>query len=217
MGLTIHYSLKSNARTMPHVRRLVAQLRHAACDFPFDEVEPLVEYEAVPGEAEDFPAGLFHATPFVGSDDQWQQLQPRRFVAFRIHPAAGCESAEFGLARYPRQAGWSWRAFCKTQYASAPQHGGISNFLRGHVGLIKLLDQAARLGLTVDVLDEGRYWDERDAQALAREIGQWNELVAGLGGTMKDALGDGVAGPIFQYTDFEHLEARGSDRIRKEH
>jgi hypothetical protein len=215
MGLTIHYTLKSTARTFAQAKPLVADLRKAACDLPFKEVEPLIEYEAAPGEADDYPAGLFHATPFVSRGEKWRQLQPRQLIAFRVHPAAGSESAEFGLARYPRHPGWLWRAFCKTQYASAPQHGGLTNFLRCHVSLVKLLDRALELGLAVEVSDEGRYWDERDTHALAREIGQWNELVAGLGGAMKDALGPAVASPIFEYPDFEHLEARDSARRRK--
>jgi hypothetical protein len=188
----------------------VTALRDAACDLPFDEVEPLLEYHAASGEEPDFPAGLFHATSFIARGKSTRQLQPSRLVAFRIHPAAGSESAEFGLARYPRQPGWSWRAFCKTQYASAPQHGGPANFMRCHIGLIKLLDHAASLGLAVTVQDEGDYWKNRDVQALAREISQWNELIAGLGGAMKDALGSGVTGPIFNYPDFEHVEARAT-------
>ena len=214
MGLTIHYTLTSSPRTPRQASRLVAELRQAALDLPFHEVEQLIDYTACPGHDQDFPAGLFHATPFVSRGDHWNQLQPKQLFAFRVHPAPGCESAEFGLARYPRRAGWSWRAFCKTQYASAPQHGGLSNFLRCHISLIKLLDHALELGLAVKVSDEGSYWNQRDTRALAGEIGQWNELVAGLGGAMKDALGAGVTSPIFEFPDFEHLEARGSDRRR---
>jgi hypothetical protein len=217
MGLTIHYTLNVSARTPRQASRLVNQLRQAASDLPFDEVGPLIDFTASPGQEDDYPAGLFHATPFVSRGDRWKQLQPKQLFAFRIHPAAGCETAEFGLGRYPRCPGWSWQAFCKTQYASAPHHGGPQNFLRCHCGLITLLDRAAALGFSVTVQDEGNYFSDRDIPALLREIGQWNEMIAGLGGSLKDALGEGVASPIFNYSNFEHLEARDHARRRKNH
>jgi len=209
MGLTIHYELRSRVRTAAQAKRLISELHAAACDLPFASVEPLVEHVASPGEDEDFPAGFYHATGLVVRREAMREVHVRRLVAFRVHPAAGSESAEFGLARYPRQAGWSWKAFCKTQYASAPQHGGVVNFLRCHTALIRLLDIAQSLGLEVAVSDEGRFWEERSVEKLAREIGEWNELIAGFGGQLKDALGGTVSGPIFKFPNFEHLEARG--------
>jgi hypothetical protein len=216
MGLTLHYELRSAVRTAPQALRLIERLREAACDLPFEEVGPIVEWEAEAGEREDFPGGLWHATQLVRRGESWSEICPTRLIAFRIEPAAGSESAEFGLARYPRRAGWSWKSFCKTQYASAPQHGGAANFLRCHVGLVKLLDAAAKLGLTVKAVDESEYWKNRDGEALVREIGRWNELIAGVGGKLKDAQGSGqVMGPIFEFPNFEHLEARGAARRRK--
>jgi hypothetical protein len=216
MGLTLHYELRSSVRTAAQAVRLVERLREAACDLPFEEVGPITEWEAEAGEREDFPGGMWHATQFLQRGERWSEIHPTRLIAFRIEPAAGSESAEFGLARYPRRAGWSWKSFCKTQYASAPQHGGAANFVRCHVGLVKLLDVAARLGFEVKVVDESDYWTKRDGQGLIREIGRWNELIAGVGGQLKDAQGQRqVSGPIFAFPDFEHLEAREAARRRK--
>ena len=54
--------------------------------------------------------------------------------------------------------GWNWGSFCKTQYASDPNCGGIPNFLRCHISVITLLDRMAKLpGLKVTVDDEGKY------------------------------------------------------------
>lgn len=214
MGLTLHYTLRSDLRSPAAVKRLVGRLREAADELSFTQVGPLVEYRAAPGEAGDFPAGLFHAVRFLRRRGEWHEAHPRLAYAFVVWPGPGCESAELGLARYPRQAGWSWEAFCKTQYASSPAHGGTANFLRCHLGLVALLDRAVELGVTAEVNDEGNYYQGRDAEALAREVGQWNEMLAGLGGVLKDNVPGTVAAPIFQYPDFEHLEARA--RIRPE-
>ena len=216
MGLTLHYELRSSVRTAAQATRLIERLREAACDLPFDEVGQIVEYEAAAGEEEDFPAGMYDATLLVQRGGSWHVVHSTRFVAFRVNPAPGSETAEFGLARYPRQPGWSWKGFCKTQYASSPQRGGVANFLRCHVALVKMLDQAQALGLTVKVQDEGEFWERRDVAALVREIATWNELVAGVGGQLKDALGTSqLTGPIFAFPDFEHLEARGAKSRRK--
>jgi hypothetical protein len=216
MGLTLHYELHSRVRTAARAKRLVEQLREAACDLPFDEVGPLATWQAAAGEREEFPGGMWQATQFTRHGESWRELYPTRLFAFRVEPAAGSESAEFGLARYPRRAGWSWKSFCKTQYASSAEHGGLANFLRCHVGLVKLLDAGASLGLHVKVHDEGEFWERRDVQALASEIGRWNELIAGFGGHLKDALGHGrVESPIFQFPDFEHLEANDAARRKR--
>jgi hypothetical protein len=105
--------------------------------------------------------------------------------------------------------GWRWSSFCKTQYASNPECGGVQNFLRCHLTIVKLLDCAQSLGLVQDVCDEGDYWTKRDVQALAREVGEWNTMIAAFAGQMLDQLGDQVASAITAFPNFEHLEARG--------
>jgi hypothetical protein len=79
------------------------------------------------------------------------------------------------------------------------------------------LDTAGKIGLQVKVTDESEFWTKRDGPALVREIGRWNELIAGVGGQLKDAAGPGhVTGPIFAFPDFEHLEAREAAREARE-
>ncbi|MCE9552497.1 MAG: hypothetical protein K8T91_03845 [Planctomycetes bacterium] len=129
---------------------------------------------------------------------------------------------------------WRLRSFCKTQYASDPRHGGINNFLRCHLSVIRMLEYAEELGLEVDVEDEGHFGpacyteDVDEARAAGREptyvkhpashdikrlierCGVHNRLVAGLFGTLKDAMGEnaqGMVSPIANYPNFEHLEA----------
>jgi hypothetical protein len=149
-------------------------------------------------------------------------------IAFSTWPGEGCEPANFGLCRYPAQAtvpdlkqpeqtrtvrthlgGWRWGSFCKTQYASNPEAGGVPNFLRCHLSVIALLDYARTLGILSSVSDEGGFWEKRDAQALAQTVGTWNELIAGVVGQLKDRLGAEFVAEIAKFPDFEHLEAKG--------
>jgi len=134
-------------------------------------------------------------------------------------------------------SGWHWRSFCKTQYASDPQCGGIPNFLKCHVSVITLLDRMAKLpGLRVSVDDEGKYgsstysddWKEAheagrkptyrrhkgqyNPAALAQEVGDWNTIIAGFAGAVDEALAGGgitLEAQIKDFPDFERLEFKG--------
>lgn len=232
MGLTIHYSLQANARTADEARQQVEQLRQRALDLPFKEVGDLV---CLAGDDADFDKApsdsphdwlLVQATAFVITGDSYLCVKPERLIVFSTWPGEGCEQANFGLASYPasvdttnragqpRRAGtdltgWSWRSFCKTQYASNPDCGGLENFLRCHLAVIALLDAAADIGILTDVSDEGHFWKKRDIKALVSEIGEWNSLIAGWSGRLKDAFGGAVHAEIANFPNFEHLEARG--------
>ena len=111
--------------------------------------------------------------------------------------------------------GWCRSAFCKTQYASDPKCGGVENFLRCHLAIVKLLDFITATSLaTVEVVDEGSYWTNRNVEALAKEIGKWNEIVAAAIGAFRDSVeGKMIEAPITAFPNFEHLEAKGQDRI----
>ena len=66
--------------------------------------------------------------------------------------------------------------------------------------------------ILASVSDEGEFWEKRDIKALAEEVGEWNEGMAGLVGQLKDLFGNGLDAPITNYTDFEHLEAKGQEK-----
>ena len=58
--------------------------------------------------------------------------------------------------------------------------------------------------------------EKRDIEALAKEVGQWNEMLAAFAGQLQDALektgqpeGLSLEAPILEFPDFEHLEAEG--------
>ena len=232
MGLTVHYKLQSNTRSAKQARQLVEQLRKRALDLPFAEVgEEVVE---VKGDAcafdkydHDHPLRwlLIQAGQYVEREGIHYTVMPKHVIAFSTHPGQGCEEANFGLCIYPgvlnitdprtgqnrrlqtELKGWCWSSFCKSQYAT--QHG-VEHFIRCHLLVIKMLDHAKELGILSSVSDEGDYWEKRDVKALAQEVGEWNEHIAGLVGQMKDLIGgDKVEAPITGFGNFEHLEAKG--------
>ena len=228
MGLTLHYSLHADTRSVTTARDLIEKLRQRALSLPFKSVGPLLEFS---GEFCDFSRRrqddpsrwlLIQACGRVHRDPYLYDVPATHVIAFDSLPGDGSEPANFGLARYPATitdsqgkrirtglSGWRWRSFCKTQYASNPKCGGVENFLRSHLSVVKLLDHARELGILGEVKDEGRFWERRDIKALALEVGEWNEMIAAGIGKLKDCLGGDVEAPITSYPDYEHLEAKG--------
>ena len=133
---------------------------------------------------------------------------------------------------------WSYSTFCKTQYASNEECGGIPNFVRCHLCVIHLLDRIAKLPtMKADINDEGKYgrsyytddpwakervytWHDGkyDVKALVQEIGEWNQMLAATFGALNDVLKSNgssacLDAPITGFPDFEQLEFKG----RKNH
>ena len=136
-------------------------------------------------------------------------------------------------------SGWRFGTFCKTQFSSGAQYGGIPNFVRCHLCVIHLLDRIAALPtMKVEIDDEGKYgrsyytddpWAEErvytwhdgkyDVKALVEEVGEWNTMIAATFGAINDALkANGssaeLVSPITAYPDFEHLEFKGQQNHR---
>ena len=235
MGLTIHYSLGSDASDPAGARQLVEKLRKRALDLPFAEVGEVVQLTGSRCDFQKYNGNdplrwlIVQAGQHVEREGTYYRVKPKHVIAFSCDVGKGCEEANFGLALYPsvlllpKQVGehqrslrtgvkgWCWSSFCKTQYSSGAQYGGVENFLRCHLSVIRLLDHAKEIGILAEVNDEGEFWEKRDVQALVREVGEWNEGMAGLVGKLKDMFGAGFDAPITQFPDFEHLEARGRD------
>jgi len=131
-------------------------------------------------------------------------------------------------------SGWHYGSFCKTQYASNPECGGIPNFIKCHLSVIHLLERIAKLPtLSVQIDDEGKYgpsyytddwrvpdpvyrWHDgqHDVRKLVEEVGEWNEMIAAKFGALNDLLNSngsslGVESPISQFPNFERLEFNG--------
>ncbi|HXE52382.1 MAG TPA: hypothetical protein VN541_05170 [Tepidisphaeraceae bacterium] len=118
-----------------------------------------------------------------------------------------------------RLRGWySWSNFVKTQYAGNPKFGGVENFLRAHRSVFAAIDECKRLGLTTRIRDDANYWRHRNDEKLVAELKRWDELIAGFAGKLTDAFeeaGHSFVAPIKDRPDFEHLEARGADMMKK--
>jgi len=243
MGLTIHYQLATTANEA-HSRKLVQQLRQAALDLPLQRVGEIAEFRGDEcnwqQRAKDDPHRwlLIQArTQIELPVEPWEKRRgitremdvlPLHVIAFETLPGDGCEAANFGLCQFPSEVshaefgklqtklkGWSWRSFCKTHYASDPRCGGLPSFLRCHLGVVALLDEAEKLGFLGKVSDEGEFWETRSVERLTKEVGEQSAMLAGFLGALKDAVGqasDGagmVKAPIAGYPNFEHLEAEG--------
>jgi hypothetical protein len=218
MGLTIHYQLQASTGSAKQARQLLGQLRQKALDLPFKEVGEIVEVSGDTADFDKLPKDdpnrwmLIQAGQYMVRGERHYRVNPSRVICFSTYPGDGSEQANFGLAVYPKTieveeqgrtknirtnlGDWSWGSFCKTQYASNPECGGLENFLRCHLAIVKLLDAAAEIGILKEVSDEGGFWEKRDVKALAQEIGDWNTLVAGWVGRFKDAFGDGFVSEI---------------------
>jgi hypothetical protein len=243
MGLTIHYELATTGDEA-HSRKLVQQLRQAALDLPFAHVGEIVEFQGDQCDwkqrADNDPYRWLLiqtrtdiALPLTPAERRRgvrraMDVLPKRLIAFETEPGDGCEPANFGLCQFPgdvshaefgklktKLKGWSWHSYCKTQYASDPRCGGLPNFLRCHLGVVALLDEAEKLGVLGTVDDEGNFWGTRSLERLTKEVGEQSAMLAGFLGALKDAVGqtsDGagvVEAPIAGYPNFEHLEAEG--------
>jgi hypothetical protein len=231
MGLTVHYTLKAKG-TEARARKLIESLHQAAQDLPLKELGEIID---LTGDACRFDLRdkndplrwlLIQAEQSVEiNTGSYTRVSPTKVIAFTTWPGEGCEEANFGLCQYPatvetsegrihtQLSGWSWSSFCKTQYASDPNCGGVKNFLQCHLALIALLDQAKKLGCLAKVSDESHFWEKRDVEALVKEIGSWNEMIAAFGGKLKDLVGSGLEAPITEFPDFERLEAAGQNQL----
>jgi len=243
MGLTIHYQLATTGDGA-HSRKLVQQLRQAALDLPLERVGEIAEFRGDQCywklRADDDPHHwlLMQArTQIALPVEPWEECRgvtremdvlPLHVIAFETLPGDGCEPANFGLCQFPSEVshaefgklktklkGWSWRSYCKTHYASDPRCGGLPNFLRCHLGVVSLLDEAEKLGFLDKVSDEGEFWETRSVERLTKEVGEQSAMLASLLGALKDAVGQASGGAgtveasIAGYPNFEHLEAEG--------
>ncbi len=237
MGLTIHWTFKG-PKTTTEAKSIIEKMRQRATDLPFASVGEIAHFMGETAQfdrddrSEPFRWLKIQARETVWSKDGMSgwDCPAKEIIGFQILVAPGSEPMEVFLATYPRtitvtdergrqkrlrtnRHDWSGEAFCKTQYASNSKCGGVPNFLRAHLSVVRMLDYAKELGMVVDVSDEGEFWEKRDVRALAEEVGSWNAMIGAFVGALDDAVGQKTDSPIKSFPDFEHLEAKGQDQI----
>ena len=75
-----------------------------------------------------------------------------------------------------------------------------------------------KLGFDVKVRDESDFWKNRNVEALAKTVGEWDTGLAAMFGAIKDAAGGQgmtVESPMSGRSDFEQLEMKGQGQIAK--
>lgn len=224
MGITIHYRLRCLKEQQPdNIKALVcaAQRRSAALvrRRALAEIGPVTDVHCA--------RVLGHVTVFEksGHDVICHTVEAEQGWIFRVIPGADCESAFFGLCRYPARIsvhgrwvstgciGWQWFSSCKTQFAHmhGPEH-----FIRCHRAVIDLVSIWHRLGCETKIEDEGNYWPNRNEADALRAAGFLECAIAGLAGAAKDATDEDagkVRSPIFAHPKFEHIEAKGAAQL----
>jgi hypothetical protein len=155
VGLTISYSLGLTYASIEQAREKITRLHHHASDLPLMELGDVTELEgaACCFEEEDPHLNLkYGALRLEGIAHNLDQHIPEtkctKLIGFNVFPGNGCSGTSFGLATYSEApTSWQWHAYCKTQYASNPEYGGIENFLKSHVSVLKILEFAQQLGI----------------------------------------------------------------------
>lgn len=201
MGLTVHYSLAANITSSKKANTIVESMRSICMDFPFEEVTNIVNLSG--DQLQEIRQNRDHelfwiansGTKSVASPSDPRisyDVEPNQIIVFTVCVGKGSESADFGLCKYPKKisiteygktrniltklSGYSFRAFCKTEYACNSKYGGMKNFLRCHISLISALEEMKNIPmLSVYIDDEGQYGpsnysdDYEIAYAVGRE------------------------------------------------
>ena len=150
----------------------------------------------------------------AGATDEPDRLA---VAGFLMHPGRGSESAAFGLVRpclaepaanaerADEWQNWFWHYCCKTQYASAVSD---EHLLHCHLSVVRMLEEAHRIGFGVTVRDETHYWETRSTERLLLEVRNMNRVVARFAGALHDTVSPHhrAEGAIFEHPDFERLE-----------
>ncbi len=229
MGLSIHFKLTPPPDTdAARAHELVRQMRQRAQGF-----KQRGRVEAVLPVGSDRES-LRWALDYKDVPHPWKpgcksgiEIPAVEGFLFVVEVGEDCEPLWLGLCTYPKTVvmggrryrtgmkGWQFKGFSKTQYASLH---GWEHFRRCHTAVIDLLHALRRIGLRVEISDEGDYWPGRSVAALRQNLDQMNGLVAASAGALKDfyetAGGESpVQSPIFAHQQFERLEAEGAERV----
>jgi hypothetical protein len=226
MGLTISYKLRSIEQNIDNIHKQVLALQNTAKDLGFMDVGEIVVLKDrecaidMNDDGNDPNIELkVHASEMtgIGKGGKFSFRHPSHIIGFTLIPGKGCSMADIGFSVYPDgEQVWTWFGYCKTQYASNPEYGGLENFITSHLKIIDLLDAAQAMGIECDVTDNGNYWQSRDRALLAKTVSDNNLFTAVAMGAMKDVATSQnatLAAPILDFPNFEYLEGHGQQKF----
>jgi hypothetical protein len=235
VGLTISYQLRLPGETTDdQAVALLERLRVHALEIGAEFATPVLLFTgamlSAPEDADPHSSVEWWLRVFAqgvrdgrdGATGPIDDAERLAFAAFMMTVGEGSEPAAFGLVRpligsAPLREGtngywgsWYWQGFCKTQYASAVSD---DHFVQCHLKVVRMLDEAKRLGFAVIVHDEGFYWETRSTERLLSEVLKMNRLIARFAGALHDAMPPDrtLEAAIFEHPDFEHLEMERGD------
>lgn len=221
MGLAISYSLSLADASPAEARRRIAAVHQGAARLGLPELGPLIELqgEGICQLDVDDPLTCVKQGAMTLDDhhaifkDYEAIPSCRQLVGFAAFPGEGSHRCSFGLAIHAEGSQqWQWYDYCKTQYASSPQYGGIANFVRCHQNVLDLLDLCEQQGILANACDPSGYRESRNLEQLVSCVSDSNVFTAAAIGALKDALephGYTAEAPILERPDFEPLEAQG--------
>ena len=221
MSLAISYTLSLADASPEEARRRIVALHQGAARLNLPELGPLIELkgEGICQTNADDP--LFCVKQGAMSVEDYDAFfrnrkaipSCRQLMGFAAFPGEGSHHCSFGLAIHAEESQqWQWHDFCKTQYASNPEKGGLANFIRCHQRVLALLDLCEELSILSSTSDPSGYRDHRNLEQLVAYVCDANVFTAAAIGCLKDGLetrGYSAEAPILERADFEHLEAQG--------
>jgi hypothetical protein len=228
MGLHLCYRLTLPGETgVDDVRAKVHALEQFAATVGFEKILGPTEYtidELMKLDDRDFVKII--ASTLCGDLPDFYGIPSTESCAFAfvVVPGAECEPAFFGFVGpgsrsriggpdddlHPGE--WFWSAACKTQYASMVSD---EHLVKCHLGLVRVLEHAATLGITVTVEDETGFWEHRSVERLIEAVRDMNRVIARFAGAIHDRMGDEhhIDAPIFDHPELEHLEMEDVDSL----
>jgi hypothetical protein len=199
MGLTIHYNVVFEGSKNELIRSLEA-FRNFCLDMPFAKVGKVISIEVTQEHIDAFidmqrrrkaggsgeyvtnmPEQPFEEVEaiidyIIKQPCPLNKIEPASIVFFKLWAGEGCEQTTFPFKQKDNK--WVCSSFTKTQYAT--------EFVKCHLLVIRALEYLKDNGFTVNVIDEGKYWDTKDLKVLAEQINRYTSLLSSFSDELKE-------------------------------
>lgn len=201
MGLTIHYKfgIKCSKDDLITKLNVIRDAITAGNVVKVDEVSPLWETTKFSYNDKDFCKSTCPADPewfrrwLIQTEDLekdsvkynvWHSIMPdNEAIGFSVGIMEGCKPFSVPLKNSKKEPNtWKGHSFTKTQYAL--------NFHVAHNTACTLINMMKLAGFTVEVDDEGDYYQTRDLNALSEAYQQYDSMIKMFGQILGDDARD---------------------------